>query len=150
LPQIETNYVKTGKIKYVFRDFPLESIHPNAFKAAEAASCAGDQGKFWEMHDQLYANQTALKPADLPPLAHAIGLDITKFQQCLDTGKYAASIRKDIAEGGNAGVTGTPAFMLGVTEANGSKVKVLKVFSGAQPYAAFKEAIDTVLSPQKQ
>ena len=149
MPQVETDYIKTSKIKYVFRDLPIESIHPYAFKAAEAANCAGDQGKFWEMHDQLYAHQTALKPTDLPQYAQALGLDITKFQQCLDTGKHAASIRKDIAEGENAGVSGTPTFMLGVIDPKSSKVKVLKVLSGAQPYAVFKEALESALSSQK-
>ena len=150
MPQIDTDYVKTGKIKYVFRDLPLESIHPYAFKAAEAANCAGDQGKFWEMHDRLYNNQTALKPTDLPQHAQALGLDMTKFQQCLDTGKYASLIRKDMAEAGTAGVTGTPTFMIGLTDPKSSKVKVLKVLSGAQPYAAFKDALDNALSPPKQ
>ncbi len=149
MPQIETEYIKTGKVKYVVLDFPLESIHKNAFKAAEAARCAGDQGKFWEMHDRLFANQQALAPNNLPQHAQALGLDVPTFQQCLDGGKYAAEIRKDLAEGQKAGVTGTPGFFLGMTSPNDSKVKTLKVLKGAQPYASFKEAIDSLLSSQK-
>jgi protein-disulfide isomerase len=148
LPQIETDYIKTGKLKYVFRDLPLESIHQYAFKAAEAASCAGEQGKFWEMHDRLYANQTALSPKDLAQYAQAIGLGVTKFQQCIDSGKYASSIRRDMAEAGNAGVTSTPSFLLGVVEGNSSKVRILKMLKGSKPFAAFKDAIDNTLSPQ--
>ena len=150
MPQLENEYIKTGKIKYVFRDLPLEAIHKNAFKAAEAASCAYEQGKFWEMHDSLFANQATLSPANLSIYAETIGLDITKFKQCLDSGKYAAEIRKSIAEAGEAGITGTPTFLLGFTEPNSSKVKVLKVLRGAQPYAAFKDAIDAALSTKKQ
>ena len=82
LPRLMTEYVKTGKVKYVLRDFPLEPIHPLAFKAAEAARCAGDQGKYWEMHGRLFSNQQALGPKDLPRHAEAVGLDVTRFQEC--------------------------------------------------------------------
>lgn len=149
MPQIETEYIKTGKVKYVALDFPLEAIHKNAFKAAEAARCASDQDKFWEMHARLFANQQALAPTNLPKHAQAIGLDMPKFQQCLDGGKYAAEIRKDLAEGQKAGVTGTPGFFLGITDPKDQKVKVSRVLKGAQPYASFKEAIDSLLSSQK-
>jgi protein-disulfide isomerase len=150
IPQVETDYVKTGKIKYVFGDLPLESIHKYAFKAAEAASCAGEQSKFWEMHDRLFANQSALKPEDLPQHAEAIGLDKTKFQQCLDTGQYASSIRKSMTKAGDAGVTGTPTVMIGVIQPKSSKVKVLKVLRGAQPFAAVKDALDNALATAGQ
>jgi protein-disulfide isomerase len=146
MTQVQTDYVNTGKVKYVFADFPLESIHQFAFKAAEAASCAGQQGKFWEMHDRLFANQTALKPEDLPQHAEAIGLDKAKFQQCLDSQQRAPSIRKTMAQGGDAGVTATPTLMVGVIQPNSSKVKILRVLKGAQPFAAVKDAIDTALT----
>ena len=150
MPQLENDYIKTGKIKYVFRHLPLESIHKNAFKAAEAANCANEQGKFWEMHDSLFAHQATLSPDNLSIYAETIGLDMPKFKSCLDSGQYAPEIRKSIAEAGNAGVTATPTFLLVLTEPNSSKVKVLKVLRGAQPYAAFKGAIDSALSTQKQ
>jgi len=149
LPQIEKEYIQTGKVKYVARDFPLESIHKEAFKAAEAGHCAGEQGKFWEMHARLYANQRALAPNNLPQHAQAIELDVPKFQQCLESGKYAAKIRQDLADGQQAGVTGTPGFFLGVTDPNDQKVKVSRVLKGAQPYTSFKAAIDDLLSSQK-
>jgi protein-disulfide isomerase len=149
LPQIEKEYIKTGKVKYVVRDFPLEAIHKDAFKAAEAAHCAGEQGKYWEMHDRLFANQRALGPKDLPQHAQALGLDVSKFQQCLESGKHAARIRKDLEDGRRAGVTGTPGFVLGVTEPNDPKVKVLRVIKGAQPYTSFRDAIESILSSQK-
>ncbi len=98
MPQIDNDYVKTGKIRYVLREFPLESIHPLAFKAAEAANCSGEQGKYWEMHDRLFANQNALAAQQLPSHADAVGLDGQKFKTCLDSGKYAAKLRKDLAD----------------------------------------------------
>lgn len=149
LSQIDKEYVQTGKIRYVLRDFPLESIHPHAFKAAEAAHCAGEQGKYWETHDRLFADQKALALKDLPQHAQALGLDGGKFQQCLDGGKYAAQVRKDLAEGQKAGVTGTPSFFLGIAQGGDSQVKVERALKGAQPYAAFKDAIDSLLSAQK-
>jgi protein-disulfide isomerase len=148
LPQLDREYIQTGKVKYVFRHFPLSS-HKQAFKAAEAANCAGEQGKFWQMHARLFENQGALSVEDLSRYAQSLDLDWPKFQQCLEGGKYAAAIRQDIEEGQKAGVSGTPTFFLGLTEPGGSKVKVLKVIRGAQAYATFKQAIDSVLSSQK-
>jgi len=142
--QIETEYIKTGKLRYVIREFPLESIHPQAFKAAEAALCAGDQGKYWEMHDRLFANQRALAPEQLAAHAQAVGADEAKFGECLQRGAKAAKVRKDLDDGIKAGVTGTPAFFVGV--ADGATVKVARVVKGAVPFAAFKEAIDAVLA----
>lgn len=142
-PQIDKEYVQTGKVKYVFADLPLESIHKNAFKASEAAHCAGEQNKFWEMHDRLFANQNSLEPAMLTSHAQAIGVDPKKFQACLDSGKFAGDIRKNIAEANKFGITGTPTTVIGYTQPD-SKIKILKVIKGAQNIAAFKEALDTL------
>ena len=125
-------------------DFPLESIHKFAFKAAEVANCAGEQGKYWEMDDRLFANQQSFEP--WTPHAEAIGLDVAKFEECLNSGRQAADIRKDMAEAQKAGVTGTPAFFLAYTDPNSSKVKTLTRLTGAQPFAAFKAEIDKLLA----
>src|SRR6266496_63265 len=145
-PQLEKEYIQTGKVKYVFRDLPLESIHKNAFKASEAAHCAGEQGKFWEMHDRLFANQNSLEPAMLTGHAQAIGVVAKKFQACLDSGKYAAEIRKGIAEATKYGITGTPTTVIGLTQPNDKTIKVVKVIRGAQNISAFKEALDSLSS----
>lgn len=146
-PNIDKDYIQTGKVKYVFRDLPLESIHKNAFKAAEAAHCAGEQKKYWEMHDRLFANQNALEPAMLTAHAQAIGLDSKKFQACLDSGKYADQIRKDIAEANKYGITGTPTTVIGMSQPGDTKIKVARVIRGAQGYNAFKAAFDELLAP---
>ena len=143
-PAIDKEYVQTGKVKFVFRDLPLESIHKNAFKAAEAAHCAGEQKKFWQMHDRLFDNQKSLEPAMLTAHAQAVGLDAGKFQQCLESGKYAGDIRKDMADANKIGITGTPTTVIGLTQPNDTKIKVLRVIRGAQAFAAFKEALDTI------
>jgi protein-disulfide isomerase len=150
VPRLEAEYIKTGKLKYVVREFPLEQIHPQAFKAAEAALCAGEQGKYWEMHERLFANQRALGPNDLPGHAQALGLDLPGFQSCLQGGKHAATVRKDLGDGQKAGVRGTPTFFLAVQEPNGQTVKVLRVLRGAVSFETFKATIDEILNTDKQ
>ncbi len=132
-------------MRYALLDLPLESIHPLAFKAALAADCAGDQGKYWEMHDRLFENQRALEPWS--GHAAALGLDVAAFDACLESEKYAAATRRDMAEARKAGATGTPSFVLGVTDAaDPSKVRGLVFIRGAQPFAAFKARIDEALA----
>lgn len=145
-PQIQKEYIDTGKVKWVFVDFPIESLHKRAFRAAEAARCAGEQGKYWEMHDRLFANQQALDAWTAH--AEAVGLDLTKFQSCLEGGKYASEIRKDLKLGQSLGVTGTPAFVLLLTDSSGASVKTARVLRGAQPFAVFKIQIDALLAEQ--
>ncbi len=126
----------------------MESIHKLAFKASEAANCAGEQGKYWEMHDRLFANQASLD--QWSEHAKAVGLDAAKFQECLNSGRQAAKIRKEMAEGQKAGVTGTPAFFLAYTDPKSSKVTTAVRLTGAQPFAAFKAAIDKLLAAQPE
>ena len=121
------------KVRLVHRDFPL-SFHAHARPAAEAARCAEAQGKFWEYHEKLFASQD-LSPEKLQALATEVGLDRAKFDECVAKQPFKASIDKDIADGADAGVTGTPAFFI-----NG------RMLSGAQPFEKFKEVIDEELA----
>jgi protein-disulfide isomerase len=148
-PKLEEEYIKTGKVKYVRKDFPLESIHANAFKAAEAVQCAQESGKGAELHARLFGNQQQLAPAQLAEHAKAVGVDGPAFQSCLDSGKYVAQIRKNMSEAQAAGVTGTPSFFLGISDASG-KVKATRALKGAQAYAAFKATIDELLAGTKE
>jgi protein-disulfide isomerase len=129
----------------VTRDLPLEAIHPFAMKAAEATHCAGEQGKYWEMHDRLFANQRELARPDLSKHAQALGLDVAAFDQCMDTGKSTARIRKDVAEAEKLQANGTPTFFVGLTSGNGSQIKGIRIV-GAVPYQTFKQAIDRLLA----
>lgn len=123
-----------GKVRVVFRNYPLP-MHTLAPKAGEAALCADDQGKFWEMHDELFSHQQELSVADLKKHAQTIGLDQNKFDECLDSGAKAAQVAQDMAEGQEAGVSGTPAFFI-----NG------RPLAGAQPFEEFKKLIDAELA----
>jgi protein-disulfide isomerase len=135
-PQIDEAYIKTGKVKYVFRDFPL-SFHENAEKAAEAAGCASEQGKFWEYHDKLFANQSALAVDSLKQYARDLGLDAAKFDTCLDSGVRADEVAKDMAEAKSYRVNSTPTFFI-----NGIKIK------GALSFSAFQALIEAELAKQ--
>jgi protein-disulfide isomerase len=141
-------YVKTGKVRYVLRNYPIQSIHPLAEKAAEAAECAGDQGKYWEMHERLFQNQKALTTDELPGHAAAIGLDEGAFRQCMDSGKFAGKIASDVADGAKLRVSGTPGFYFGFADAKEpGKIRAVKLLSGAQPIGAFTELIEGLLNP---
>lgn len=142
LPQIKSQYIDTGKVKFVYRDFPLENIHPGARPYAESAQCANDQGKFWEMHDKIFQEQdkqgqgtVQFNPDDLKKWASEIGLDTNKFNNCLDSGKYSNEVSKDLSDATSSGGQGTPYFIIGKTPV-----------SGAQPFSAFQQVIEAELS----
>jgi len=143
VPQIDKDYISTGKVRYVFMDFPLEAIHPMAFKAAEASHCAEEQQHFWEMHDRMFANQDTLAPEQLVAHAKALGMDGQKFKTCLDSGKYAERVKTSVTEGEKFDVGATPAVLLGVVE-NG-EIQASRLLLGALPYSAFKQEIDKLL-----
>ena len=133
LKQVRDKY--GDKVRIVWKDFPLTQIHPQAFKAGEAAHCAGEQGKFWEYHDRLFANQQMLQVDDLKQHAGAVGLDAAKFAACLDTGKYGERVRDGVAQGTRLGVNSTPTIYI-----NG------RLLSGAQPFEQFAAIIDEELA----
>jgi protein-disulfide isomerase len=126
------------KVRIVWKDFPLTQIHPQAFKAGEAAHCAGDQGKYWEYHDRLFANQELLQLDDLKKHATELGLDAAAFNACLDGSKYGERVRDGVAQGTRLGVNSTPTVYI-----NG------RMLSGAQPYETFVSVIDEELSRAK-
>jgi protein-disulfide isomerase len=132
LPQILSNY--GDRVRFVYRDFPLTSLHANALKAAEASDCANEQGAYWKYHDLLFKNQSALDDASLKSYAASLGLDTGVFNQCLDSDKYISEVQKDYQDGVTAGVQGTPSFFV-----NGMPL------TGAQPYSAFQAAIEAAL-----
>jgi len=134
LGQIDEQYIKTGKVKLIYRDFPL-GFHANAQKAGEAAECAGEQEKFWEMHDKLFEEGVSGGVDSFKQFAKDLGLDAAKFDECLDSGAMADEVKKDMADGAAVGITGTPGFII-----NGQLV------SGAQPFENFKQVIEAELA----
>ncbi len=139
-PQLMEEYINTGQVRYVFKDFPLTSIHPQAFLASEAARCAGEQGAYLEMHSQLFTAQqewNGRNDADalFVGYAGALSLDVEQFSNCLSSHKYEDAVQADINEGFSLGISGTPAFFL-----NGYSL------FGAQPYNIFQQAITQLLA----
>lgn len=149
MPQVLTDYILKGKVKFIVRDFPLEEAHPRALQAAEASHCANDQGKFWPMHDALMGNSDALDRPKLSLYAQDVGLDVASFDKCVDSGRYASKIKETMAGGTKIGVYGTPTFFLGVTDASGQKIESLQRLEGAISFTMLKEAIDKLLAEQK-
>ncbi|MDQ6618846.1 MAG: DsbA family protein [Pseudomonadota bacterium] len=142
---IKKNYIDTGKVRFVSRDFPLD-FHDNAKRAAVAAHCGAEQGKFWEFRHLLHVNADKLQADKLIAYAKDTGLDVAKFSTCVLTDKYKDEVEKSYAEGLAAGVSGTPSFILGRVE-NG-KLQGVRIV-GAMPYSAFDSKIQEMLS-QKQ
>ncbi|OGH11787.1 MAG: hypothetical protein A2857_04835 [Candidatus Levybacteria bacterium RIFCSPHIGHO2_01_FULL_36_15] len=150
LPELKKSYIDTGKIRLVYKDLPLP-FHQNAAKEAEAAQCAKDQGgdiAYFKYHDQIFINTTSggtgITLDQLPALAKSAGLNLTQFQECLDGGKLKAEVDKDLAEAQKVGANGTPTWFLGKTTSSDSIEGTILV--GAQPFSAFKSAIDQQLS----
>tara|TARA_B110000438_G_scaffold106788_1_gene105035 strand:+ start:946 stop:1749 length:804 start_codon:yes stop_codon:yes gene_type:complete len=143
LPLIMDEYINQGQVKLVFRDFPIQSIHPNALPASVAAECANEQGKFEEMYDMLFKNQSEWNNQSRDNVITTfnqygieIGVEEEKFNSCLQDGKYIQEIQKDLEDGRTYGVSGTPGFFVGNDEIGFIELK------GAQPFENFKKVID--------
>lgn len=137
-PRLKAEYVDTGKVRYVFKDFPLTSIHPQAPKAHEATRCAGEQDVYWEMHDRLFASQSqwgnkANHVEIFKGYAAELELDQTAFDACLENGRWAEAVDTDTNEGIRLSVRGTPTFFI-----NG------QALVGAQPFKVFRQAIESI------
>ena len=146
LADLEENYIDTGKVKLVFRDLPLSSIHPNAFPAHVAAECADEQDKFWDYHDMLFEKQAEWSRLSSDGLSEklleygtTVGLNTSNFESCLSSQEMEDEVNADLSEARTLGATGTPSFFIG-NEENGY-VKLI----GAQPFASFQKTIDEQL-----
>ncbi len=137
-PQIDKDYIQTGKVKFYYMDFPL-SFHENAQPAALAAECANEQNKFWEFHDKVFQNQESLSTDAYKKWAKELGLNEQQFSSCFDSKKYLSEVQSDFDTGSKAGVSGTPSFRIckGTSDCT--------TIVGAQPFSAFKSAIDARL-----
>lgn len=144
-PQLRSEYIDTGKVRYLFVDYPIAQLHPQAHRAHEAAACAGDQGKFWEMHASLFSQAASKTDDELTAQAKHVGLDMAKFASCLSSGRHAGAIKESVSRMQDLGIAGTPMTLIGVTPAPGQPMKVVKYVYGAKPFSEFKAAIDSLL-----
>jgi Na+:H+ antiporter, NhaA family len=144
LPEIKATFIDTGKVRFMFRHLPLTKIHQRAEAAAEAAECAGRQGRFWELHDRLFTDPKKLQDADLIAHANAIRLDQPAFSACLE-GQASDRIRQDSQLAKTLQLTGTPAFLLGRFESDG-RVKVSEIIAGIRPASDFSASLGKILN----
>jgi protein-disulfide isomerase len=143
--QLKKEYIDTGKVRFVSRDLPLE-FHPNAPGAANAARCAGEQHKFWELHDAIMQDTSSDLSSDaILKYAQRINLDVPTFKTCLDEKRYVAAIQKDTADAGLLGITGTPSFVIGRTAKD--QIDGVRIV-GAVPFSVFDSTIKDMLSVQ--
>lgn len=150
-PRIVRDYVDTGKVRYVIRNFPLEQVHPLARKAAEVSLCAEEQGKFWALHDRFFADQKKLMTSDVPEDLAAIGADPVAFQECLEKGQSAAKIGADLAAGHELEVAGTPTFFVGYSDSKDrSRIRAVRSIVGNTPYREFAKAIAEALEASNE
>ncbi len=145
-PRIEERYISTGKVRFVYRDFPLMSIHPGALLAAHIANCAGEQGAFWQMHERIFAGMERREwssgSADdfrtFLKYAEELNLDAARVQQCVESNRYGPRIQSDMREAQQAGVRSTPSFLI-----NG------QLLVGAQPFEVWERIFETILNSQQ-
>jgi protein-disulfide isomerase len=144
LPSLDKEYISTGKVRLVFRDYPLE-FHKNALPAAIAANCAQEQGKYWEVHNFLFEHPEKLDTASMISSAEELNLNREKFEKCVNDKTKEAEINKDFQDGQLYGVRGTPSFFIGKTEDNNNEITGVYI-RGAQPFQVFKTEIDKLLA----
>ncbi|MCP5119029.1 MAG: thioredoxin domain-containing protein [bacterium] len=146
LPQIMKEYVDTGKVRYVAREFPLTNLHADAQRASQAALCAGKQDKYWEMRERIFIDIKNLGDADLTAHAQTLGIDMGAWTNCMGTDVYARRVEADLKDGQKLGINGTPAFAIGLTDPDDpTKFRATKLIEGAYPYEAFEAAFKKLL-----
>lgn len=151
-PQIDKGFVETGKMRRVYMDLPLV-MHKNAFKASVAGLCAGDQGKFWQMNEKLFNNTTYsrdyLNVENLPKYAEELKLNMKAFKACLEGGKHDAEIKQRIEEANKAGITGTPSFILGFMQPDGTVKEVKRQMGATDLYMQYEAFINSALAAKQ-
>ena len=144
-PQLYSDYVNAGKVRHVFLHYPIEQLHPDAYRSHEAAMCAAEQQKFWQLHSKLF-DAPVRTIEQLVPIGESVGIDGAAFRACLESGRHAQEVKDSVARIQKLGINGTPAFLIGRTPPPGTPFKAAKFVEGAQPYSVFKAALDEVLA----
>jgi len=146
LPQVDAAYVATGKVRYVFRDFPIDQLHPEAIRAHEAARCADEQGRFWDLHYRLFSAPGTHTDEQLEARAREAGVSLPEWRGCLDSGRTRPAIERSVTIATGLGATGTPTFFIGLRDPATGQIRVVRGITGAQPFEVFQETLDAILS----
>jgi protein-disulfide isomerase len=146
MPRVVSELVDTGKVRYVFFDYPIEAAHPFARKAAQAARCADEQGQYWAMRQHLFQNAKALQPIFLKDHADAVGLDVAAFDACMGADRLSDAIANDQAQAIALSIRGTPTLLVGTASDDGKRIQVIKRIDGAVDYPAIAQVVDQLLA----
>jgi protein-disulfide isomerase len=144
LPRLRKEYISTGRVRYMFVDFPLTELHPNSLRAHQAADCARRSGKYWEMHDELFARPASSEVAIIAAAA-AVGLDAAEFHKCIASEQYESDTLANVTKVHSLGITATPTTLIGITPKHGEPFVVQRYITGVQPFVAFKIAVGMTL-----
>lgn len=142
-PEIKKQFIDAGKVRFIMRDMPLEELHPQALRAATAARCAAEQGRYWEIVEKILANTAQLSSPALDKLVIGTGIDAAPYLSCMESTRHFDAIQQNIASGRAIGINGTPSFVVGRT--NGDTLYGEKLV-GALPFSAFEAAIQSALA----
>lgn len=145
MPRVVSELVDTGKVRYVFFDYPIEAAHPFAHKAAKAARCADEQGQYWAMRQQLFQNAKAVQPIFLTDHVDAVGLDVAAFDACMGADRLSDAIADDQAQAIALSIRGTPTLLVGTASDDGNRIQVIKRIVGAVDYPAIAQVVDQLL-----
>jgi protein-disulfide isomerase len=146
MPEIQRAYIDSNKIRYMFRDFPIDELHPQSIRAHVAAHCAVEQGKFWDLHNRLFSKAGSHTPDELAARAAESGLNPSAFAACVAADKYSTAIRQSTAFAISLGASGTPFFVVGKFDPKTSQLTSLKSIPGAYPFTQFQQLIDAALA----
>jgi protein-disulfide isomerase len=146
LPQVDAEYVATGRVRYVFRDFPIDTLHPEAMRAHEAAQCAAEQDRFWDLHYRLFSAPGTHTDAELEARAMEAGLNLPEWRECLASGRTRAAIEASVATAEGLGASGTPTFLIGLRDQATGRIRIVRGITGAQPFEVFQQALDAILT----
>jgi len=147
---IDEKLIRTGRIQYVFRDFPIAQLHPAAIGAHRATRCAAEQGKFWEMHTKMFSPAGTHTAEALEAHATAAGVSLAPYRECVTNARSAASVQASVDTAVQLGANGTPAFFVGIRDPKTNHVRILQGLSGAQPFAEFEKVIAAVEAQQRR
>jgi len=150
MAQIDERFIQTGRIQYVFRDFPIAQLHPEAIRAHQATRCAAEQGKFWEMHSKMFTPAGTHTPALLEARAAEAGVDLAPYRECMASGRTADEVQASIESAVQLGANGTPSFFVGIRDPETNRVRITQGLSGAQPFEEFEKVIVAVEAQQRR
>jgi len=144
MPEINEKLIETGRIQYVFRDFPIEQLHPDAVLAHQATRCAAEQGRFWELHVRMFGPAGTHTMEQIEAHAREAGVELDPFRECVASARTLPAVRDSVQTAVTLGASGTPSFFIGIRNPETDQVRLVQALSGALPYAEFERAIAAV------